>query len=221
MGGKKKMEPRPARPPFEGVVLELAQQLALESDRGCVLVALAAVDEAIERLLRAFVRKVSAPRNHTDDVDFLLTKEPVPPLGSLGVRLHLCHALGLLDDPLFSILLKMSKMRNEFAHPSQPVELTNDDLPFGVNFAVPDNDQMRAFLEAQKAYNERLLPHSDAKAFSDARHKYMLQAQFVHAKIVSTEMMLEDLSLPLPIPTVGPKKKRPNAGPESPQAPPA
>jgi hypothetical protein len=70
-GGKRKRPPIDKFPEFK-IKLGVTADLALESDRGCVLVAVSAIDEALVKLLKTLFANTSAPNDTTDKVSFLL-----------------------------------------------------------------------------------------------------------------------------------------------------
>jgi len=87
---------------FRPVVRSLVQ----ESDRGAVLVAGAAVDDALEQLLRAVL--VSGAEKH-----LLGSRDP---LGTFSAKINTCYAFGLLSKSDFSALHTIRKIRNKAAH---------------------------------------------------------------------------------------------------------
>src|SRR6266849_3495641 len=73
-----------------------------ESDRGCVLMAGALIDGALERLLRSVCR-VDAQASKA--VDALLVG-PFAPLGSFASRAQAAFALGLIRSETFQVVTK-------------------------------------------------------------------------------------------------------------------
>ncbi len=148
----------------------LVTNLALESDRGCVLVAAAAIDEAIVGLLKVYFKKVSAPQDTEKEVHFLLKKQPVPPIGSYGVRVTLCYALGLVDADLYATLKRLGDVRNSFAHIAEPAKITLDNMP-------PISGRLRSFVQVFSRVFDPLFQHwqplGDAKEFSPERLQFM------------------------------------------------
>ncbi len=77
-----------------------------ESDRGCVLVGAALVDECLASLLRtAFIDEVA---------DKLLVGDR--PVSSFSARCHVARAIGLIDAKEYADLDLVRKVRNEAAH---------------------------------------------------------------------------------------------------------
>ena len=99
-------------------VFELSE-LNKESERGCVLVGAALLDEMLGNLLRAKFTE----DNHLDskDIHFLLTKRPVPPLGSFAMRIIFSHAFGLIDGQTRRALDAIRDLRNQCSHFSKEV----------------------------------------------------------------------------------------------------
>lgn len=96
----------------EPVAADAARRIALqmlqERGRGAVLVGVARVDAALERLLQA-VLLPTAGRN-----DSLFQADR--PLGSFGARIGLAHRLGLIETPVERALHTLRCVRNAFAH---------------------------------------------------------------------------------------------------------
>jgi DNA-binding MltR family transcriptional regulator len=93
--------------------------LVRESDRGCVLVAAAAIDEALEDLLRAAFRDAERDRRQID-----LLFVPNAPLQALSAKARIAFALELISRRTFQAINHLRKMRNLFAH-------LYDDVNFG------------------------------------------------------------------------------------------
>jgi hypothetical protein len=95
----------------------IALQMLEERGRGAVLVGVARVDEALERLLKA----VMAP--DTDRADRLF--RPDAPLGSLGAKVALARRLGLIDEAVERSLQTLRRVRNAFAHSTASASLAD------------------------------------------------------------------------------------------------
>jgi len=97
-----------------------------ESDRGCLLVTLADIDDALRQLLEL---ALSGPKGSEHDADWLL--DPVPgnrPLASLAVRTRMASCLGLIDDDTRKQIDGMRSLRNVHAHGVEPFEFTEENL---------------------------------------------------------------------------------------------
>lgn len=88
-----------------------------ERGRGAVLVGVARVDAALERLLQA-VLLPAAGRN-----DSLFQADR--PLGSFGARISLAHRMGLIQTPVERALHTLRRVRNAFAHSSDSASLAD------------------------------------------------------------------------------------------------
>jgi DNA-binding MltR family transcriptional regulator len=97
---------------LEGWAAEFFQTIKAESDRGCVLVAAAFLDEALELLLRSRMSKDAGVIKGS--IEPLFTG--LGPLKSFWSKTELCFALGLLPDYEHSDLMRMRNLRNLFAH---------------------------------------------------------------------------------------------------------
>ena len=113
--------PESGSPPVEATAAAAARRIALqmleERGRGAVLVGVARVDAALERLLRAGLLP-TAGRN-----DSLFQAER--PLGSFGARISLAHRMGLIETPVERTLHTLRRVRNAFAHSSDSASLTD------------------------------------------------------------------------------------------------
>jgi hypothetical protein len=88
-----------------------------ERGRGAVLVGVARVDAALERLLQA----VLLPPAGRNDSLFQADR----PLGSFGARIGLAHRLGLIETPVERALHTLRRVRNAFAHSSDSASLAD------------------------------------------------------------------------------------------------
>jgi DNA-binding MltR family transcriptional regulator len=191
----KKKRRRPPRKGFdEGRELSLSIKLALESDRGCVLVAAAAIDEALSDLLRAYFEKTGAANRGPQlekAISFLLEARPLPPLGTFGVRASLCYVLALIDTRHFGKLTALTEIRNPFAHPSEPAEITEEDitaLTLSQNYteAVAALKQQGLHLmdeDLKAATFQEALTKGDSKDFSAPRRQFMALATVLYLEI--------------------------------------
>jgi DNA-binding MltR family transcriptional regulator len=159
---------------FEDVALKLVQKLAMESDRGCVLVAAAAIDEDLANALRAyFLRKAEYTLDDVrkEIVDFLLEKEPLPPLGSFAIRIRMCCVLGLITPQLYKQLKALAALRNAFAHISEPIELTDTDIRTLTNPKKWSN--ITRIWNAKTAEEANSAKGANVEPFSTARLQFM------------------------------------------------
>jgi len=104
---------------------ELRHQMLLEeSDRGCVLIGAAALDNAMEDLLRQIFS--ADPAILKKSVEPLL--EPNGPLGSYSAKTQVLNALGLLTLDIYGDLERIRKIRNRFAHVRDPVSFDDQSV---------------------------------------------------------------------------------------------
>jgi DNA-binding MltR family transcriptional regulator len=90
---------------LEGSAAEFFGSIKGESDRGCVLVAAAFLDEALEVHLRSRMSREGS-------VGPLFAG----PLRSFWAKIELCRALGLIEGSERDELTRIRKLRNLFAH---------------------------------------------------------------------------------------------------------
>ena len=95
----------------------IALQMLEERGRGAVLVGVARVDAALERLLQA----VLLPAAGATDTFF----QPDRPLGSFGARITLAARLGLIEPPVEQALQTLRRVRNAFAHSTTTATLSD------------------------------------------------------------------------------------------------
>lgn len=95
----------------------IALQMLQERGRGAVLVGVARVDAALERLLQA----VLLPTAGRSDSLFQADR----PLGSFGARIGLAHRLGLIETAVERALHTLRRLRNAFAHSSDSASLAD------------------------------------------------------------------------------------------------
>jgi DNA-binding MltR family transcriptional regulator len=100
--------------------------LVQESDRGCVLVAAALIDDALERLLRAQFSRDGAIIAEVIDPLF----RDLGGLSSTALKERLAYALGLIGPQTLRQLKGIRKLRNRFAHSSTVVSLEHGDIEF-------------------------------------------------------------------------------------------
>lgn len=184
----KKKEEKKARAPkagLENAILKLEDKLALESDRGCVLVAHAAMDDAILRLLGTYFEVVKYPTDVSDESFFLLEKRPVPPLGSFGIRIKLCYLLDIIGKNVLDTLDRFTVVRNAFAHPSQPMEIVESDIPRFFQFMGGEHGT--EFFDRKKREFDLHLQASDSRQFSNARYTFMIHAGMLYDMLIQLE----------------------------------
>ncbi len=95
----------------------IAMQMLEERGRGAVLVGVARVDAALERLLQAVL--LPAPGS-TDPFP-----QPDRPLGSFGGRISLAARLGRIDGPVEQALQTLRRVRNALAISTTTATLTD------------------------------------------------------------------------------------------------
>jgi hypothetical protein len=110
----KKLEKKPflADTDFEKLMDRAAlveEALSEETDRGCALVAGAALDEILDGLLVAFLI------NDKKVCDALL-HDPNAPISTFSARMRLCRGIGLISEDLYRDIDTVRYVRNQAAH---------------------------------------------------------------------------------------------------------
>ena len=92
------------------IMVALPELIKPDSDRARVLVACSMIDNALESLLRW--QMMATPGVTKADVDFFLTKQPIPPIGSFVVKARLAFVLGLISRETLNGIKYVAKIRN-------------------------------------------------------------------------------------------------------------
>ena len=116
--GKSKRRKRPEGPRDIELLNVVGKNFGKQENRGLVLVGGAVVDRALERLIRAKLETLSNATK--EEVDFFLTEQPVPPLGSAAIRARFARIIGALDSSFCEACKELFNLRNEFAHEEYP-----------------------------------------------------------------------------------------------------
>lgn len=94
-----------------------------ESDRGCVLICAADLENKLRDLLVQFFSKASAlTKSQYKDLF-----EYTGPLGTFSSLIKISRAIGLLDNSLYSDLEKIRKIRNNAAHSNRSFSLSDTE----------------------------------------------------------------------------------------------
>ena len=80
-----------------------------ESDRGCVLLAAAMIDNILEVLIKHVLIECKTKNDSLFD-------DATAPLGTLSAKIDLAYRLGIISDNLRRDLHIIRKIRNDFAH---------------------------------------------------------------------------------------------------------
>ena len=121
----------------------LRDNLLEESDRGCVLIAAAYLDDALESLLRTYFSQDAACVKNAVDPMF----DGLAPLSSFSAKTKLAFALRLIDSGVFDNLELVRKIRNKFAHSFEGVALTSQqirDWIRSLKLTAPAKDRVKA-----------------------------------------------------------------------------
>lgn len=95
---------------------EVERELEKESDRGCVVLAFAWMDEQITINLRRYLLPSGKGSEKSDEL-----LGPGKPLGDASAKIDLCCRLGIIIPRTRDSLHLMRRLRNEFAHISSPL----------------------------------------------------------------------------------------------------
>jgi len=125
--------------------ITLMRTLLQESDRGCVLVGAAYLDNELEIMLRTnFLNNEQVIKKNIN----LLFKGGNALLGSFWAKTNIALALGLINNDVYNALDKIRDLRNAFAHKAEPVFLTDDRV-------APIHSKLEVYMQKiTKAFRE-------------------------------------------------------------------
>jgi hypothetical protein len=95
---------------------EVSKLLYEESDRGCVLIAEAILDNCLVDILKGEF-KVRSDLNHDDREDLVVGRFAL--IGTFSAHITIAHAFGLIDRPMKTALDALRSIRNKAAHTKQ------------------------------------------------------------------------------------------------------
>jgi len=102
-------------------VERLAKTMQGESDRGCLLVCLAEIDNYLKEILLLYLGKGGAHK----DAEFLLNSGAESPIATVNVRTRLARCLGLITPELTNVIDAIRAIRNDQAHGTADFEITD------------------------------------------------------------------------------------------------
>lgn len=100
----------------------LHEELKGGSDRACVISACAIVDHLLVQIIKKFL--LPHPKKGRNRDQDPLFDGSNPPLGSFSSRINLAFRLGLIGDRLSEKLHLLRKVRNDFAHKFELIDLS-------------------------------------------------------------------------------------------------
>lgn len=112
-----------------------------ESDRGCVLVAAAMMDEGLEVLLREHMLSDKSSVNACVEPLFI----GLGPLKSFWAKTQLARALGLIDEWMYKDLDRMRNLRNLFAHSYEQADFDDPRVIALTNSLVGADKAVQSF----------------------------------------------------------------------------
>lgn len=118
-----------------GPLNRLTGTLRDHDDRGLILSLAAFAEEALGRLIEAFMLPVQASKDLLAGFN--------APLGTFSSRIKTSYALGLINEEQFKDLEYLRKIRNEFAHAWEHVSLSQEKLASmarNMSFSYLDDD---------------------------------------------------------------------------------
>lgn len=101
-------------------MIKKIENLIYESDRGCVIVAAAILDE----ILAAKIKREAKARGMSNTAISRMM-DMSGPLSNFSSKIYICRAFGLIDENCFHDLLITRKLRNSFAHDTDDASFLN------------------------------------------------------------------------------------------------
>jgi hypothetical protein len=189
IGSRNRKEARTHKHVKRGEHRNLFAILGAESERGCVLVAAAAIEEELESLLRTFFAKVNSPDDSESVVNLLFDDRRIAPLGTLWAKACLCRALSLIDGDLFRFFLYLKEMRNDFARVSMPVAINLEEVG-RLHSSSEFVERAMSDIGDLNEYWAAMLAESESKRFSKQRLKFMTVVVAALAYLWATRLEL-------------------------------
>ncbi|QMV64799.1 MltR family transcriptional regulator [Pseudomonas berkeleyensis] len=100
-----------------------ATDLANESDRGCVLVAAAMLDEFLEESIKERIQE-----NNVSNKTVKSLFDANGPIANFSSKILICRSFGIIDDASFHDLMIVRKLRNTFAHTTNEASFLEKDV---------------------------------------------------------------------------------------------
>lgn len=126
------------------------EQFRSESDRACAILAAAALDESLRRLLKKFLVPASGR------ADALLEGASAP-LSSFSARIEAAFRLGLVSERFARDLQLIRKIRNDFAHDLEKSTFADAAVADRVNELVKDSPLLAGMREENRPKTTRML----------------------------------------------------------------
>lgn len=170
--------------------LKAAAELVQESDRSCVLMVCAILDDLLERLLRTKFKVSGNPSKAI--ADSLLT-DAMAPIGSLAVRTKLAISLGIIGQETLMVLDGIRSLRNRFAHRWRSARMTMEQLDSIFDKLSDDSRTMisearsaiEKISEAMKEKYPKFYEQADPSAL-DIRFRFLALSLTVFFTLVET-----------------------------------
>jgi hypothetical protein len=176
---------QPARDQFQIAqdARTIALQMLEERGRGAVLVGVARVDAALERLLQAAL----LPAAGSSDTFFQSDR----PLGSFGARITLAARLGLIDQPVERVLQTLRRVRNGFAHSTTTATLTDPSHAERLQQAYAAARSNSLWLPLERILHEKV--GSDGSPLDPALRDYILLITILVAFLETAARLLSPI----------------------------
>ncbi|MDA8482888.1 MltR family transcriptional regulator [Pseudomonas resinovorans] len=93
--------------------------IAYESDRGCIIVAAALIDQVLEEAIRTHIRKFLVSKSVEKSLF-----DMSGPISNFSSKILICRSFGIIDQITYEDLMILRKLRNSFAHGTEEASFT-------------------------------------------------------------------------------------------------
>jgi hypothetical protein len=115
---------------------DLSRELIFESDRGCILIASALMDEITTDMTKHLLCSLGGA---AEKAGMELLEGRMPPLGTAWAKETFLLAIGAIDEEQKNALKAIRDLRNRYAHRSAPATLTKGDVDEIFQHLDPDD----------------------------------------------------------------------------------
>ncbi|WP_236209233.1 MltR family transcriptional regulator [Pseudomonas tohonis] len=101
----------------------MSMNIAYESDRGCLIVAAALMDNLLEEIIKHHIKKYSTSKSLEKNLF-----DMSGPISNFSSKITICRSFGLIDETAYQDLMILRKLRNNFAHNEDEASFLADDV---------------------------------------------------------------------------------------------
>jgi DNA-binding MltR family transcriptional regulator len=171
-------------PQSEDRATTIARSLVTESDRGCIVIGVALLDETlVQNLHRAFRQDPVIQKKVVDPLF-----EASGPLNSLAHRINFAYALGMISPEVHHDLHALRRLRNEVAHLYGPTSFQDPQIRSRINSlkiapTLTNPPRVNA-PQGAKGHSIKQWSHEHSKEIFIERLAFMLALAHLNKKIL-------------------------------------